>query len=302
MEKLHELHGHRLRRLDSLLPDFAPLSEPGPDDAELDVPGGQGLARLVRADPATLDGTWNPAERHVLTARIGADDPAAALDTLLSRWSETVHAQAGDEPDSAAVLTWPSRDIAMTPVLLAHGLVPRLVLAVRLAGRDSPDGATDVTVRQATEADVDTAAALELELVRWNQEMGQMTERPATAELIRAKHTADSRPWSWLAEAGGMPVGLLNVLNPDYAPWASGLTSAGRAVYLSDLIVLPDQRGSGAGAALVQEAHRELDSAGFSAVLLHYVGMNPLAAPFWHRCGYRPLLTNWEVRPASHLR
>ena len=73
-------------------------------------------------------------------------------------------------------------------------------------------------------------------------------------------------------------------------------------MYLSDLIVLPGHRGTGAGAALVRQAHRELDRAGFSAVLLHYLGMNPLAAPFWHRCGYRPLLTSWEVRPASHLR
>jgi GNAT superfamily N-acetyltransferase len=256
---------------------------------------------VVRADPTTLDGTWNPAERHALIARIGEDDPAAVMDTLLSRWSKTVHAQAGDA-ESAAELTWPSRDVVLTPTFLAHGLAPRVVLAIRLAGRDSPDGATDVVVRRATEADVDAVVAMELELVRWNQTLGQMTERPNTPELIRAKHTADSRPWSWLAEVDGMPVGLLCVLNPDHAPWASGLSSAGSAAYLSELMVLPGQRGAGAGTALVQQVHREMDSAGFNAVLLHYLGMNPLAGPFWHRCGYRPLQTIWEVRPASHLR
>jgi GNAT superfamily N-acetyltransferase len=256
---------------------------------------------VLRADPTTLDGTWNPAERHVLTVRIGADDPAAVMDTLLSRWSKTVHARAG-EAESAAVLTWPSRDVELIPTFLAHGLVPRLVLAIRLAGRDSPDGATDVVLRRATEADVDAVVAMELELVRWNQTLGQMTERPNTAELIQAKHTADSRPWSWLAEVDGMPVGLLSVLNPDHAPWASGLSSAGHAVYLSDLMVRPGRRGAGAGTTLVQHVHRELDRAGYNAVLLHYLGMNPLAGPFWHRCGYRPLHTNWEVRPASQLR
>jgi hypothetical protein len=137
---LREQRGSRLSRLDSLLPDSPPLPEPGPDDVQLDVPGGRGLARVVRADPTTLDGTWNPAERHTLTARIGADDPAAVLDTLLSRWSTTVHARAG-EAESAAVLTWPSRDVELIPTFLAHGLAPRLVLAIRLAGRDSPDGA-----------------------------------------------------------------------------------------------------------------------------------------------------------------
>jgi GNAT superfamily N-acetyltransferase len=105
-----------------------------------------------------------------------------------------------------------------------------------------------------------------------------MTERPNTADLIRAKHSGD-RP-----------------------PWASGLSSAGRAVYLSDLMVLPGRRGAGAATALIRHVHRDLDRAGFDAVVLHYLAVNPLAAPVWHRCGYRPLLTNWGVRPATHLR
>lgn len=301
MDNLQEQHGRRLSRLDSLLPLSVPAPAVGPDGVGLEVPGGWGLARVVRADPNTLDGTWNPYERHVLVARIGENDPAAAMDALLSRWSTTVHARAGGA-ESAAVLTWPSRDVVLTPTFLAHGLAPLSVLAIRLAGRDCPDGATDVVVRRATEADLDAAVALELELVRWNQVLGQMTERPNTAELIRAKHTAGSRPWSWLAEVDGTPVGLLSVLDPHHVSWASDLSSAGNAVYLSDLMVRPGRRGAGAGTALVQHVHSELDRAGFNAVLLQYLGMNPLSGPFWHRCGYRPLMTNWEVRPASHLR
>lgn len=301
MGNLQEQHGKRLSRLDPLLPDSVPFPEAGPQDERLEVAGGSGLARLIRADPTTLDGTWNPPERHVLIAHVGEDEPATVMDTLLSRWSKIVHARAG-EPESAAVLTWPSRDVALTPTFLAHGLAPGSVLAIRLAGRGSPDGATHVVVRRATEADVDTVVAMELELVRWNQMLGQMTERPNTPELILAKHTADSHPWSWLAEVDGVSIGSLSVLDPDRASWASGLSSAGSAVYLSDLMVLPGRRGAGAGAALVQHVHRELDHAGFNATLLHYLGMNPLAVPFWHRCGYRPLNTDWEVRPASHLR
>jgi GNAT superfamily N-acetyltransferase len=297
-------HSRRLGQLDPLLPESVPLARTGPADVELEVPGGSGLARVLRADPATLDGTWNPAERHVLTARIGADDPAAAMDALLSAWSATVRAGAGAgrPAESAAVLTWPSRDVAVIPALLAHGLSPRVVTAIRLAGRDCPAGAAGVAVRRTTGADLDTVVALELDLVRWNQTLGQMTERPNTGELIRAKYTAETRPWSWLAEVDGAPVGLLSVLDPAHAPWVSGMSSAGSAVYLSDLMVLPDRRGAGAGTALVQHVHRELDRAGFNAVHLSYLGMNPLSAPFWHRCGYRPLRTNWEVRPASHLR
>src|SRR5690242_147213 len=95
MDDPQERHSERLRRLDPLLAGSPPLPEAGPDDVRLEIPGGVGLARLVRADPTTLDGTWNPAERHLLIARIGADEPAAAMDALLSRWSQTVRARAG---------------------------------------------------------------------------------------------------------------------------------------------------------------------------------------------------------------
>jgi GNAT superfamily N-acetyltransferase len=297
---LQDEHAARLRRIDPLLADSVALPAPGPDDVALNVPGGSGLAQVLRADPSTLDGTWNPAERHLLIGRIGAADPPVAMDALLSAWSATVRRAGTGE--SAAVVTWPSRDVEMVPALLAHGLAPRLVTAIRLAGRDSPAGAAGVVVRRTTEADLDTAVAFELDLVRWNAKLGQMTERENTRELIRAKYTADTRPWSWLAEVDGVPVGLLGVLDPEHAPWVPGMSSAGRAVYLSDLIVLPDRRGAGAGTALVRHVHGEIDRAGFDAVLLTYLGMNPLSAPFWHRCGYRPLRTTWEVRPATHLR
>ncbi len=61
------------------------------------------------------------------------------------------------------------------------------------------------------------------------------------------------------------------------------------------------RRGAGVGTPLVAYVHGELDCAGFDATLLHYLGVNPLAGPRWHRCGYRPLLTNWEVGPAWRL-
>jgi hypothetical protein len=76
VSSLQEQHGSRLRRVDPLVADSRPLPEAGPDDVRLEVSGGVGLARPVRADPDTLDGTWNPAERHMLIARVGAGDPA----------------------------------------------------------------------------------------------------------------------------------------------------------------------------------------------------------------------------------
>lgn len=179
------------------------------------------------------------------------------------------------------MLTWPSRDLALVPTFLAHGLAPRSVLAVRLAGQGMRPGAAHVAVRRTTAADLDTIVAMEL--VRLNQVLGQMTERPNTAELIRAKHTRDHRSWSWswswLAEVSGTPIALLTVLDSDHAPWVSGLSSAGAAAYLSDLVVLADRRSAGVGAALVQHVHRELDGIGLKTTVLRYLGMNPLSGP-----------------------
>jgi len=41
-----------------------------------------------------------------------------------------------------------------------------------------------------------------------------------------------------------MSHGLLNVLDPEQATWASTMSSAGRAVYLSDVMVVPGRRGA----------------------------------------------------------
>lgn len=148
------------------------------------------------------------------------------MDTLLSRWASLVPSRVVAS-DSAASISWPSRDAALVPVFLAHGLAPQSVLAIRRPGHSSRSGGSGVL-----------------------------------------------------------------------APWTSHLSSA----YLADPFVLPEFRGTGAGGSLVRHVHEELDAAGFDAILLHYLGMNALSDPFWHRCGYRPLTATWEVRPATHLR
>ena len=68
------------------------------------------------------------------------------------------------------------------------------------------------------------------------------------------------------------------------------------------MYVQPDDRGHGAGPALVGQLHREADAAGVAVTLLHHEQVNPLSGPFWSRQGYRPLWTSWEARPARTLR
>ncbi|KJK52908.1 hypothetical protein UK23_02855 [Lentzea aerocolonigenes] len=77
---------------------------------------------------------------------------------------------------------------------------------------------------------------------------------------------------------------------------AAGL---GLIAYIDHLGVRPDERGGGAGSALVAFAHGLLDSAGVASTLLHHALPNPRSTPFWYSHGYQPRWTLW-VRRAFH--
>lgn len=296
-------HERRLATLDPLLPGTHPLPEVRPDDVRLAVNGAVGIARLDRPDPTSIEATWGAAEQHRLLARVGGPDPVAAMSELLTRWRALVPAQPGAAgPDTEALLSWPSRDVAMTSLFLAHGLTPQTVVAVRPAGRSRPAVGGGATVRPIAPPDLDATTALWLELIRWDAQFGTgCVERPATAGALR---DALGRPdlWTWVAEVDGRVDGLLMIDPPERAGWVAPMTAAAPAGYLGCLVVTGRRRGHGAGAALVHAGHRALDAAGAGVTLLHYAGLNPLSAPFWHRCGYRPLWTTWRVSPAARLR
>jgi hypothetical protein len=184
----------RWQAIDQLLPDPVP-AEPGPDcGARLAVGAGGNLAAFgacchVRPDPDGIDLSWGMARRFELSPRVLGPDAAGALDRLIRAWREHLASVPGSAADdTAAVVTWPSRDIEGVAALQAHGLQPLAVVAIR------------------------------------------------------------------------------------------------------------------PGAALAARLHDVVDDDGIAATLLHYEQLNPYAAPFWSRLGYRPLWTIWEARPARTLR
>jgi GNAT superfamily N-acetyltransferase len=287
--------GRRARPPDPLLPRDLPLPAPAPDDVPLSVPGGEGLYRRRRPDPESFDASWCAADRHELYVRFTGPDRAAALDALLAAWRGRVAARPRGS-DVEAVFSWPSRDTALTPVLLAHGLSPLRVAAVRPAGRPvpGPRRPADAVVRPLTPADLDAATGLWLDGLRWDAQFGSCVLRPSSERNIRDRLT---RTIAWVAEARGAVVGLLAVDDPARTAWAARLTASRRAGYLTSMIVSAARRGAGIGTALAHTAHTALEEAGCTATMLHYAALNPLAAPFWHRCGYRPLWTTWTYRP-----
>src|SRR6185369_8749169 len=132
-----DLHNQRLAQIDALIP-AAPAPAPADGDIVIEVPGAIGLARTRRIDPNTLDACWGALTRQLLASpRVFGDDPGAAMSALLDSWGAWVRSQP-PEPDTSAVVSWPSRDTSVIAAFLDRGLAPRVVLAARPGGRPTP--------------------------------------------------------------------------------------------------------------------------------------------------------------------
>ena len=312
------LVARRWQQADPLLP--APVLPPPGCDAPLFVAGPDGRPAAVgsclhRARTAeSLDVAWGTARRFQLTATVAGPDVRGALDQLLSQWRDHLAGLPGaDDDDSAAIVNWPSRDIEGVETLVRRGLSPMATVAARATGRHrgGPAGAAaevtrrGISIRRAGRADLEAVARLGLEVIRFDAYFGNGGERPGTVNALRKEvvRLLDApRPWTWLAERDGEPVGMLAAQPPGAADWIAPMVRPTPAAYLMLMFVQPDERGVGVGAGLVGRLHREIDAAGVPVTLLHYQTLNPLSAPFWHQQGYRPLWVTWEARPARSIR
>ena len=314
VDEINRAVGRRWLGLDRLLPPRAELPEgcaaPFVTTGANGRPAGLAACRHEHIPDGRLNQTWGTATRYSLIARLREADTSAALDDLLGQWRDHLTGLPGTgADDTAAMITWPARDVSGVTTLLRHGLQALTVIAVRPARPEPavPDLAGDesLVIREAGPADLDVVTGFEMGVIRYDALFGAAILRPATEALVRAETQAAlaARPaWAWLAERGGEAVALVHVLSPERSRWITGMTRAGVTVYLQTMFVRSGQRGAGVGAALVRHLHAVLDARGVDTVLLHYAQLNPLSAPFWNRMGYRPLWTGWEVRPAASLR
>jgi GNAT superfamily N-acetyltransferase len=310
--EINDAVGRRWRSIDPLLPDPGDLPEgcgaPLIAAAGNDRPTGLAVCRHQRIPADSLSQTWEAATKFALTIRVTDHDTRTAADDLLTQWRDHLSGlpEARDD-DTAAVVTWPSRDVTGVLALTRHGLQPVTVIAVRradlqVAAHGDP---ADLQIRQATPADLDRVAELELGVIHYDAHFGAAIPRPATPKLVQeaTRTNLEQRPdWTWLAERRGRPVGLAVVEPPAEAKWIAGLTRQARTAYVPSMFLSPDERGTGTGAALIARVHDALDARGIDLTLLHYAQLNPLSGPFWHRMGYRPLWSVWAARPASTLR
>jgi GNAT superfamily N-acetyltransferase len=326
----------RWQAIDPLLP--VPAGSPPDCGAELIAAGADGQPMAIGicehwvAAPGSMDLTWGAAQRFQLTVRLTSPDVTNALDNLLSLWRDHLADLPGaDDEDTAAVVTWPSRDIDGVAALLRHGLAPLAVIAARTtrsagaadvpagtvggpagtpsdpAGTGSRGGGAQpsLRIRRAGPADIDAVVRLGLEVIRYDAHFGSVVERPGTADALRdeaAGLLAMPEPWIWLADRDDTPIGLLYAERPESAGWIAPMVRPAPVAYLTLMFVLPGERGTGVSAALAARFHEEVEAAGVAVTLLHYEQVNPLSAPFWSRQGYRPLWTTWETSPALAIR
>jgi GNAT superfamily N-acetyltransferase len=316
VDDINRAVGRRWQGLDPWLPSRAELPEgctaPFVAAGTNGRPAGLAVCRHEHVPAGTLNQTWGTAGRFSLILRVRDTDPAAAVDDLLGQWRDHLAGlPEAAAADTAAMISWPSRDVTGVNTLLRRGMQPLTVIAVRSAGDasagDAPagDDSAGLVIRAAGPEDLDAVTGFELGVIRYDAHFGAAIVRPATEALARAETRAALavRPaWAWLAEQDGRPAGLVHVQPPGQSGWIAGMARGGVTAYLQTMFVQPGERGTGIGAALVRHAHTVLGARGVQTTLLHYAQVNPLSAPFWSRMGYRPLWTGWEVRPATSLR
>jgi GNAT superfamily N-acetyltransferase len=315
------LVARRWQRVDPLLPAPAGMLAVGAGHLVVVAAGGErvasGACRHSTPAPESLDLTWGAAHRFELAVQIGGPDIATPLDLLLSQWREHLDGVPGtNDADSAAVITWPSRDIGGVKTLVSRGFAPLAVIAARPTRYGSGSAAiernddtvqmpSDVSIRRARPGDTEELVRLGLEVIRFDGQVSAVIERPGTAAALRrelGQLAAGPESWVWLAERRGRAIGMLVAERPETARWIAPLVSAAPVAYLLLMGVAADQRGAGIGAAMVARLHREVEVSGVAVTLLHYAQVNPLSAPFWSQQGYRPLWTVWEATPTWAFR
>ncbi|HEV7908982.1 MAG TPA: GNAT family N-acetyltransferase [Pseudonocardiaceae bacterium] len=303
---LVEAQSARFAVLDPLLPPG--VEPPDGDVITAALPNGSRVAGVVTHHlhlPGSIVRLWSASEVWELHPLVGGAG-LRAMDALLRTWRQRMDRVGDAGPDSAAVVTWPSRDAEGTRALLDHGLVPLSTIAVRRSAPPAGGPAPTLTIRRATPADLDAVVDLALAELQYSSLVGATVLRPEAAELKRTtllERLRISAPM-WLAERDGIAVGLAECALTDAEPgtWAGGRLPTGRWGYVNCVSVLPGARGAGIGQQLMAFAHRELHRMGAAGTYLYYNQTNPLSSVFWTRQGYRPLWTVWEVRPASALR
>ena len=136
---------------------------------------------------------------------------------------------------------------------------------------------SNVTIREAVPDDAQTILDFIVGLAEFEHEPRSTVQ--ATVETIRRDGFGESRRFETLiAEQDARPVGMA-LFFPHYSTWTGT-----PVLYLEDLFVVPEARGTGAGFALMQALARIAHERGWQRLDLSVLDWNP-ARQFYHQLG-----------------
>jgi GNAT superfamily N-acetyltransferase len=208
------------------------------------------------------------------------------------------------EGATGGLISWPTSDLWVEPVLHQHGFHTYSVLALR--GPDELVAAShalppDMTIRAAQPADEDTLVELIVEQVAFHTAYTPFdrvvpgTAADARSRLQQLWSGAEGASIVFAAVIDDRVVGMIECSVSDMTGMFSYLPPATYG-YINIAAVAEAQRGKGIGHYLLVAAMQALKSQGIEAFYLYYVPDNPLSSRFWQRKGFRPLLTTYQKR------
>ena len=154
---------------------------------------------------------------------------------------------------------------------------------------------TEAVIRRAGDADLAAIARLRRQ---WTQEQGGAANDPRFDRRLAAWFARESaRRITWLAEAGGRPVGMMNLAIFERMPRPGRAPS--RWGYLGNAFVLAAYRNRGIGGKLIQAVLGYADENGFARVVL---SPSQRSIPFYQRSGFGPadaLMLRTPPQPAA---
>ncbi|HXZ63308.1 MAG TPA: GNAT family N-acetyltransferase [Streptosporangiaceae bacterium] len=140
---------------------------------------------------------------------------------------------------------------------------------------------SEPVIRRAGDADVPALAALRRE---WTREWGGAGDEPGFGERFAAWFEQEAgRRVSWLAEADGDAVGMVNLAVFERMPQPGRAPS--RWGYLANAFVLPAYRDRGVGGRLLDALLSYADEHNFARVVL---SPSERAIPLYERAGFAP--------------
>jgi GNAT superfamily N-acetyltransferase len=143
---------------------------------------------------------------------------------------------------------------------------------------------TDIVIRRADDVDLPVIARLRSE---WTREQDGAFDDPGFDDRLTQWYARESpRRLTWLAEADGKPVGMMNMAVFERMPRPG--RDPGHWGYLGNAFVLAAYRNQGIGGRLLDALLEYADDHGFARVVL---SPSARSVPFYHRAGFRPANT-----------